>query len=481
VKLVAVLGCTAIALPRLAIADPSTPPDADSLGVAAHTADESAASDGPDEAWTVHGQETTIAQRKDAFAAAYTNLNGTGRSLVASAEGSYTQTITAVAAVRAWHGGELYIAPEMAGSIALSNLCGLGGSIQNGELQKSGSVYPAPYLSRVFLRETIELGGERTHLDAGALQLATTTRSRRLAITAGNVAALDIFDHNSYAGDVRRQFINMAFMTHAAYDVAGDARGYTWGAAAELYWDNWEVRVGRFAAPAQPNQLPLDFDLIHSYADQIELGRKFQIGPYPGEVRLLGFRDRENMGRFADAIAAFEADPNHNAAMCTGFTYGSQDAQAPDLCWVRRSNVKVGAGINVEQSLGRGIGVFGRAAINDGQTEFVTYLAADRSAAGGVLATGELWGRGRDLAGIGFASAWVSSIHARYLALGGIDGFVGDGALRAAPEQAFEALYSLAATRWLSVSADFQHIWNPGFNADRSGVTIFGGRIHAEL
>ena len=32
-----------------------------------------------------------------------------------------------------------------------------------------------------------------------------------------------------------------------------------------------------------------------------------------------------------------------------------------------------------------------------------------------------------DVAGIGYAASWISDAHAEYLALGGVDGFIGDG------------------------------------------------------
>ena len=63
----------------------------------------------------------------------------------------------------------------------------------------------------------------------------------------------------------------------------------------------------------------------------------------------------------------------------------------------------------------------------------------------------------------------------------GVDGFVGDGYLRAAPESVFEAFYSFNLLKAIWLSADYQHIWNPGFNSDRGPVDIFGARVHAEF
>ena len=83
--------------------------------------------------------------------------------------------------------------------------------------------------------------------------------SRRLVLTLGNFTILDFFDRNSVTGDPRQTFFNMAFMTYASWDFPSDARGYSWGATAELYWDDWAVRIGRITPPQNPNQLPIDF------------------------------------------------------------------------------------------------------------------------------------------------------------------------------------------------------------------------------
>ena len=78
-------------------------------------------------------------------------------------------------------------------------------------------------------------------------------------------------------------------------------------------------------------------------------------------LRILGYRNRENIGRFSDAIAAFKADPQKNATTCPGFNYGSENANAPDLCWVRKPNEKLGVGLYAEQYIAPDIGIFGRA------------------------------------------------------------------------------------------------------------------------
>jgi hypothetical protein len=433
------------------------------------------------ESWNVYGQVTYISSWKPAFHAAYTNLNGSINSLLPTAERSSTGTATLYFGLRLWHGAEGYAVPELISEHPLSDLRGLGGAIQNFELQKGGTDTPQIYHSRLFVKQTIELGGKSVAADSGPLQLGTHYDSRRLFFVAGNFSILDFFDTNAFDVDPRQGFISLGFLTYAAYDFASDARGYSYGGVAELDWDNWAVRAGRITPPKQPNQLPIDFRLLKYYGDQVEVEHTDEIHGQEGKVRVLGFRNRENMGRFSDAIAAFDANPNENATTCTGFNYGSQNATAPDLCWVRRPNVKLGIGAFGEQSLGHDIGLFGRAMYADGKTEVYAYTSDDRSATLGVLAHGTAWSRPKDVAGVGGNLGWISATHAKYLGMGGVDGFIGDGAITAAAEESVDAFYSAHFWQVYWLSGDYQRIANPAFNAARGPVNLYTVRIHGEF
>jgi len=435
------------------------------------------------ERWNAYGQATWITNYKFPFQAPYTNVGGSTNSLLPGAETSYTGSFTLYVGLRLWSGGGAYFVPEVIAERPLSQLKGLGASIQNFELQKSGSEIPSVYRSQLFLRQTFDFGGDEVELESQPMQLSNVVGSRRLVLTAGTFTALDVFDHNDVIGDMRQTFLNMAFMTHSSWDFAADARGYSLGAAAELYWDDWALRVGRMAPPLEPNTLPLDLDLLDVYADTLELEHDHVLFGEPGAVRILGYRNHEVTGRFADAIAAFEADSSKNAAACPAnvYNYGSKNPTAPDLCWVRRPNTKVGVGVNVEQYVMPGIGVFVRAMYSDGQTEVDAFDPADRDLSFGAVAHGGAWNRPFDVAGIGYASAWISSIHAQYLAMGGVDGFVGDGRLRQAAESVIDVFYSFNLLKAIWLTADYQRIWNPGFNADRGPVDIASGRVHVEF
>ncbi len=434
-----------------------------------------------DERWNLHGQATYIYHRKDAFPAAYTNLNGSPNSLSPDRERSWTATATAFLGLNPWRGGEIYFVPEMIALLPLSDLHGLGGSVQDAELEKNGMRRPIIYRSRFFLRQTWGLGGETTRVESAQMQLAKPVESRRFVLTAGNLAAIDVFDKNSYTGDPRQQFINMNFLTYAAYDFDADARGYSWGVAGEYYRDDWAFRAGRFIGPRHPNQLQLDYSPFKYYGDQVELEHDHRFYGQPGKLRVLAYRNVANMGRFDDAVAALQADPGKNAASCTDFNYGSMNSGAPDLCWVRRRNTKVGIGLSLEQAISDDVGVFWRSMKSDGGEEVYAFTSTDSSMSFGAQAKGAAWRRPQDTLGIGYAQNWISAAHVRYLSLGGIDGFIGDGAIRYAPERALEVYYKLGVGKFFSLTFDLQRIENPAYNADRGPVNLAGLRLHAEF
>jgi hypothetical protein len=434
-----------------------------------------------DERWNIYGQGTYIGSYQPSFPAAYTNLNGTPNSLLPNSAYGFTATVTIYAGFKAWKGAEFYYAPEMISELPFSGLKGVGGSIQNFELQKNGAESASWYTSRAIYRQTLSFGGTESHVNSGPMQLAGAVNSRRFVFTAGAFSILDIFDKNTYAGDLRHQFTNMAFLTNAAYDFAADARGYTTGLAGEFYYDDWAFRFARIAGPMDPNEMSRNLNILKYYGDQIELEHQHVIKDQPGAIRILGYRNREQSGSFADAIAAFQTDPNKNATTCPGFSYGSPNAAAPDLCWVRKANIKMGIGINMEQSITSDIGVFFRGMYSDGKTEVYSYTSADRSLSLGGIMKGTRWGRQKDSIGLGYAQSWISQSHVAYLSMGGIDGFIGDGAINYKPEQVVDIYYQWHVMKSVWLTADYQHLANPGYNADRGPVNFYNGRVHLEF
>ncbi len=434
-----------------------------------------------DERWNLYSQGTYIASFKQAFPAAYTNFNDSPNSLLPDAERGFTGTVTFYGGLKGWTGAEFYLAPEMISERPLSGLKGIGGAVQNFELQKNGSANSTWYPSRAIYRQTVSLGGTQSNVKSGPMQLAGTVNSRRFVFTAGTFSILDMFDKNTYAGDLRRQFVNMAFLTNAAYDFAADARGYTTGLVGEFYFDNWAFRFARIAGPKNPNDLFLNFQMLSNYGDQVELEHKHVIKGKPGAIKILGYRNQEKSGSYTDAIAAFQADPAKNATTCTGYNYDSANTGAPDLCWARKSNIKMGIGINMEQAITEDIGLFFRGMVSDGRTEVYSYLPADRSLSFGTAIKGMRWGREKDSVGLGYGQSWISSQHVAYLNMGGVDGFIGDGKINYKPEHVVDIYYQWHAVKSTWLTFDYQYLANPAFNTDRGPVNIYNARVHFEF
>ena len=406
-----------------------------------------------DEAWNAHVQATYVWQAKPAFDADYTGP----ASLAPWRETGYSFSATAAFGLRPWAGAELYFDPEVVQGKALSGLHGFGG-MTNGEQQKTSGTSPTFYRARLFLRQTWNLGGEMQAVAADMNQLAGSVASRRVVLTAGNLAASDIFDANSQAHDARGQFLNWALVAHGAWDFAADARGYTWGAALEYVDGAWAVRAGRFMLPRESNGPPLERNLFRHYGDQVELERHHAWRGQAGTVRVLAFRDRARMGSFRDALAA------------------TAPGEVPDVGTVRRERAKTGFGLSLDQALTGSAAMFARASRNDGQSETYAFAEIERSVSAG--ATVQV--RRSDTLGVALVRNGLSQAHRDYLAAGGAGAFIGDGRLDYHPEQIAETYYRIGLGRYAALSLDWQHVANPAYNGARGPVEVYGVRLHAQ-
>ena len=418
----------------------------------------SRAADEPPET-SFHFQATYIAQHKPSFSAAYTGPN----SLTTETATAYTFTTTFFMAGRLWQGGEWYANLEGVQGVPFSNLTGLGG-FPNGELQKTVGSALTWYRARLFARQTFGFGGGTETIEEEKNQLAVEVDRRRLVLIAGNLAATDLFDNNRYAHDPRTDFFNWAVMDSGAYDYAADARGYSWGVAAEWHDVDWAFRAGRFLVPKESNGLALDTRILEHYGDQFEFEKRVLVAGREGTVRVLLFHNVAIMGKFGDAIAL-----------------GRRLGQPPDLTQVRRRNSKWGGAVNLEQSLGTNVGAFARLSWNDGRTEAYSFTEIDRSVALGGSIKGQAWGRDGDEVGVAFLQNGLSPAHREYLAAGGSGFFLGDGRLSYQPERISEVYYSVGLGKLLNVSLDAQHVAHPGYNSDRGPVNFYGVRAHFEF
>ena len=426
----------------------------------------SASQDQATENFSLHGQATYVLQYKNQFNSPYT---GPKSMLSTGDQGkSYTLTMTPFMGARLWEGAAAFYNPEAVESKAFSDLSGLGG-FTNGEMQRGSNVPMKFYNARYFIQQTFGLGAGQEYVEGGPNQLAGYVDRRRLRLTYGGFSALDYFDNNKYSHDPRTQFLNWSFMAMGAWDFPANARGYTYGLVAEYFDEGWAVRLGRLAMPKEPNSLRLDWALTQQYGDQIEFEHQHTLAGMPGAVRALLFQNRGWMASYATAMSL------------------APSGVTPDILTSRNSyQTKWGYGVNLEQALTDQIGFFARWSWNDGQTETQAFTDIDRSLSGGLSINGAQWGRAHDTWGIAGALNGIAGSQIAYLSQngqtpGGSTMFIGDGRLNYRKEQILETYYSFSLCKGASLSADYQYIANPAYNADRGPVSFFGLRAHIEL
>ena len=411
------------------------------------------------ENWNVHAQTTFLPQGYPPIRAPYAGP----KSLPAGGQVQSTWTTTAFLGVKLWEGGEFYFNPELAQGFGLNGTQGLAG-FPNGEAQKAGAAFPKIRPQRYYLRQTFGLGGEQEDVADAPNQLAGKRDIDRITLIVGRFAVGDFFDNNAYAHDPRADFMNWAMWASAAYDFPADLPGFTRGAVVELNRKDWALRAGLFEVPAEPNS---DVLTTKSGGGVIEFEGRYSIAGQPGKIRLGVFANQGNTGNYRQALAIVAADP-------------ALDINAVTAA-IRHINPKDGFYANLEQQIVKDIGLFARASWNDGQNEILSFTDIDRSVSGGLSIKGSFWGRPNDTVGIGGAVNGLSAANRDFLAAGGLGLLIGDGRLNYSPERVFETYYAYSVSKNFTVTADYQLITNPAYNADRGPVSVFSGRLHAEF
>ncbi len=362
-----------------------------------------------------------------------------------------------------------YLDVEMIRGSGVNKATGLAG-ITNGDVIRQGTVDlgAGPYVARAFLRYTLPLGGAgRDTLPRGQDEVPLVAASHRLEITAGKLAASDLFDLNRYANTTRLQFMNWALFQNTTWDFAADTRGYTNGVALAWIRPGTVVRVGSFQMPRRANGNVFDADLGRAQGTQAELTvipSALGFGDRTPTVRLLGYLNRARMGLYRRAIAD---------AAASGTTPDVVATDAPG----RR---KRGWGVNVEQPLADGgeTGLFFRAGGCDGDVESFAFTEVEQHLSGGLQLTGARWRRAADRIGVGLVRHGLSADHRDYLAAGGSGFLLGDGRLRYGPEEIAEVYYRAQIGAYVEASPDVQRVVNPGYNRDRGPATVFGLRLN---
>lgn len=409
--------------------------------------------------WSVHAQTTVLPQGYGPIRSPYASP----QSLPGGGQFQETWTTTAFLGARLWDGGEFYFNPELAQGFGLNGTLGLAG-FSNGEAQKAGAAFPRIRAQRYYIKQTFGLGGEQEEVADAPNQLAGKRDINRVTLIVGRFAVGDFFDGNSYAKDPRADFMNWAMWSSGAYDFPADLPGYTRGAVVEYNRKDWAVRAGLFQVPDAPNS---DVLVFKTGGTVVEFEERHSILDQPGKLRVGVFANSGNTANYRDVVAQAAANP---ALDINTIATANQ-----------RDRSKYGFYVNLEQQLLTDVGLFARASWNDGQNQILSFTDIDRSVSGGLSIKGSRWGRADDTIGIGGAINGLSAAHRDFLAAGGTGLLIGDGRLNYSTERILEAYYAYSVVKGVTLTADYQLIANPAYNADRGPVSIFSGRLHAEF
>jgi high affinity Mn2+ porin len=406
--------------------------------------------------WEIHGQTTFLPQGYPAFHAPYSGPN----SLTPAPQLQQTWSNSLFLNARLWEGGEIYYNPELLQGFGLNDTVGVAG-FPSGEAQKSNFPYPHYNTSRLFVRQTFGFGGEQEELASGPTQLASKVDVSRLTLQAGKFAVVDIFDGNAYAKDARKDFMNWSIWAPGAFDYSADKVGLTYGATAEFNQKQWALRGGYFLMQAVSNANSFDTRVFERGTYVLELETRYSLFSQPGKLRTIAWLNSAFSGSYRETLdnPAFELD----------------------IAQTRRGRIKYGYVINLEQALSDEVGLFARWSWNDGKTEIMAFTDIDASLSLGLSLKGAKWGRPDDVIGIGGAINALSQDHRDFIAAGGLGILIGDGQLNYRRERILETYYAYALNKQLTLTADYQLVTNPAYNADRGPVSIFSGRLHGEF
>jgi len=412
------------------------------------------------ERWNLFYQATSIGDYHGSFYAKYSGPF----SLLTYPERDVSLTTTLFLGLRLARNTQLYFDPEIAGGRGFSGVNGMANA-SNGELPRVETATPKPYLARLYLMQDFGFGDERELVMGDANQLGGTRPATRYTIVVGRFTLTDFFDNNNYTHDPRSQFMGWAIMYNGAWDYPADTRGYTWGWMHEFHTKNWSVRYASAAMPKVANGQQFDRRLFVDRGDVVEGELDFAPGKHPGAIRVLGYQNHADAGSYAEALAV-----------------AARTGARPDVVATREvGRLKYGVGISMDQEIANGIGVFARLGWNDGKTESFAFTAMDRLATGGISFQGKRWHRPEDVVATELTVGGLSGVHASYLAHGGYDFLIGDGALTYAPEYVWESYYNARLFRGFFAGLDAQHVNNPAYNQARGPLWIYSLRLHLEL
>ena len=367
-----------------------------------------------------------------------------------------------------WKGATVVFNPEMYYGYNPSNNIGVASSVNVATARVESS---SPYLQvqRLFLQQVIDLGGNKTKvmneggrsqaLEALTNQISDETTEHNLTLTLGKFAVGDIFDDNIYSHDSTRHFMNTSFNSLENVDYAGNAWGTSFGAAAEWQKDWWTLRAGIFQGSEIPPSLNLEPVALKSYMLVGEAEARYHIFDQPGNVKLLGYQDHgyiNMLGEYNGAAAVYDVLP----------FFAKEQMQR---------HTKLGVGLNIQQQVTDGVGMFVRAGWDNKSMDFNDITQGIN---GGFVFSGKLWGRPLDEFGI---AAGYNSMNAGRSFKGGEFNWIGTGAPNFSPETTFETYYKFVPWKNFELTADYQFVQNPNFLKNSNTAHVFGLRLRTSF
>lgn len=182
--------------------------------------------------------------------------------------------------------------------------------------------------------------------------------------------------------------------------VPRDTRGYTYGLIVEYDTPRWPLCGAEALMPAVANGIVLDWHVAQSRGENVE----FELHPTsPLTVRLLGYANHANMGRYTEAIDAHRA---------------GQDPIPNIEAHREQGRIKYGVGANTDYTMPSRVGLFARTGWNSGDSESFALTEVNNTVAIGGDISGTRWHRRLDRASVAVVSNGLSAPHREYLALG---------------------------------------------------------------
>lgn len=367
-----------------------------------------------------------------------------------------------------WEGASVYANPEMWYGYNPSNNISVASSV-NVALPKVESSSPYIQLQRLFLRQVINLDGDKTRqevsggrsiaLETIVNKLSTETSKNNLTVILGKFGVGDVFDDNIYAHDPTKHFMSMSFVGMNSVDWVGNAWSTSIGGALEWTHDWWTARAGIFQGSEVPPSNNLEPVPLKQYMAIGEFEVRTNFFNQPGSYKLIGYQDHgyiNQIGEYTGVATVYDYLP-----------YFVKENM--------KRRTKLGLSINVQQQIMDGVGFFMRGGI-DNKT-----LAIDdvtQSLNGGLVVNGKFWDRKDDEFGI---AAGVNSQSYAKTFLNAELNEIGLGTKKFGSEINFESYYRFSLNKNVEFTVDYQFVKNPLFIKNSGPAHIFGLRLRANF